>query len=93
MSEILTIEEIELMYKDNPGFEQHIKKCLDLGVDPIKGMAFVKEFIGVINKTKLDLERKYHMQTDIVCSVNILAKHKEDRDEVQVPAVQGDSTT
>jgi len=73
----LTTEEIEQMYKENPGFENHIKKCLDLGVDPFKGMAFVKDFMQVVNKTKMELERKYKIKTDIGCAVTILAKHPE----------------
>lgn len=65
------------MYEDNPGFQQHIDKCLKLGIDPLKGIAFVKEFMQALNQKKLELERKYRMQTDIQCMVMVLAKHKD----------------
>lgn len=77
MNNVLTPEELQEMIDDNPGFQAHIQKCLDLGVDPIKGIAFIKEFMTTVNTKKLELERKYKIQTDIQCMVLIIAKHKD----------------
>ncbi len=85
---VLSPEEIQQMYDENEGFEPYIKKSIDLGIDPLKGIAFVKEFMQSLNLKKIELEKKYRIDSDIQCMVLIIAKRKDSDDEKE-PAPAG----